>query len=76
MVGYQAFTGPRVSLTLDASDTYAAGAMGPSMYILYSWWFSPWELWGVWLVDIIAFPMGLQTPSDPSVLLLTPRNFL
>jgi hypothetical protein len=35
------------------------------------WWFSPWELWGTWLVDVVL-PMGLQTPSAPSVLSLTP----
>lgn len=39
---------------------------------LFGWWFSSWELWGIWLVDIIAFPMGLQDPSVPSVLPLTP----
>jgi hypothetical protein len=39
--------------------------------ILFGWWFSPWELWGVWLVDIIALPMGLQFPSAPSILPLT-----
>jgi hypothetical protein len=27
---------------------------------------------GVWLVDIIVLPMGLQTPSAPSALSLTP----
>jgi hypothetical protein len=26
----------------------------------------------VWLVDIVVLPMGLQTPSTPSVLSLTP----
>jgi hypothetical protein len=37
------------------------------------WWFSPWELWeGVWLVDIVALPMGLQTSSAPSIPSLTP----
>jgi hypothetical protein len=30
--------------------------------ILFGWWFSFSELWGVWLVDIIVLPMGLQTP--------------
>jgi hypothetical protein len=39
--------------------------------ILFGWWFSPWELCGVWLIDIVVFPMGLQTPSAPSVLSLT-----
>jgi hypothetical protein len=40
--------------------------------VLFGWWFSPWELWGVWLVDIIVLPMGFQTPSAPSILSLTP----
>ena len=46
-----------------------AGAMGPSTL---GWWFSPWEPWGgqAWLVDIVVLPMGLQTSSAPSVLLL------
>jgi hypothetical protein len=29
--------------------------------VLFGWWFSLWELWGVWLLYIV-FPMGLQTP--------------
>jgi hypothetical protein len=35
----------------------------------------PCECWvreGVWLVDIVVFPIGLQTPSNPSVLSLIP----
>ena len=36
------------------------------------WWFSPWELWGFWLVDIVVLPMGLQNPSTPLVLSLIP----
>ena len=38
--------------------------------VLFGWWFSPWKLWVVWLVDIVL-PMGLQTPSAPSTLPLT-----
>lgn len=30
------------------------------------------ELWGVWLVDSVVIPMGLPTPSVPSVLSLAP----
>ena len=41
--------------------------MGPPC-VLFGWWFSPWELWKVWLVDIVVLPMGLQTPSASSVL--------
>jgi hypothetical protein len=32
----------------------------------------PWELWGYWLVNIVAPFMGLQTPSAPWVLSLSP----
>jgi hypothetical protein len=39
--------------------------------VLLGWWFSIWELWGFWLVDIVVLPMGLETPSAPSVLSLT-----
>jgi hypothetical protein len=49
---------------------YSAGAMGPSLCTLWLV-FSPWELWGVWLVDMLVLPMALQTPSAPSVLSLT-----
>jgi hypothetical protein len=37
--------------------------------ILFGWWFSPWELWGVQLVDIVLL-VGLRSPSAPSVLAL------
>jgi hypothetical protein len=31
-----------------------------------------WELWGILLVNIVVLPMGMQTPSPPSFLSLTP----
>jgi hypothetical protein len=40
--------------------------------VLLGWWHSPLEFGGGWLVDIIVLPMGMQTPSTPSVLSLTP----
>jgi hypothetical protein len=46
--------------------------------VLFGWWFSPWELWRggggcvICFVDIVVLPMGLQTPSTPLVLSLTP----
>ena len=40
--------------------------------VLFGWRFSPWEFWAVWLVNIVVLPMGLQTPSAPSVLPPTP----
>ena len=38
--------------------------------VLLGCWFSPWELWGYWLVHIDVPPMGLETPSAPWVLSL------
>jgi hypothetical protein len=35
--------------------------------VLFDWWFGPWELRGVWLVDSVVFPKRLQTLSAPSV---------
>jgi hypothetical protein len=43
-----------------------------SILVYSGWWFSTWELWGVWLVDTVVLPMGLQTLSAPSVLSLIP----
>jgi len=40
--------------------------------VLFGLWFSRWELWGVWLVDTVVLPVGLQIPSAPSVISLTP----
>ena len=40
------------------------------VYSLVGGLFSPWELWGYWLVHIVVSPMGLQTPSVPRVLSL------
>jgi hypothetical protein len=42
------------------------------MYVLFGWWFSPWEFWGYWLVHIVVPPMRLQTPPAPWVLSLAP----
>jgi hypothetical protein len=39
--------------------------------VVFGWCFSPWELSEVWLFDYVL-PIGLQTPSAPSVLPLTP----
>jgi hypothetical protein len=44
-----------------SSAVYIAGAMGHSMCI-------PWEMWGIWLIDIVTLLMVLQTLSAPSFL--------
>jgi hypothetical protein len=58
-------------LTRPTSATFAARAMGPFIYTL---WFSPQKLQGVWLVDTVASPMELQTPSASSVPSPTPQS--
>ena len=40
--------------------------------VLFGLWSSSWELQGVWPVDIVAPPMGLQIPSAPLVPAPTP----
>jgi hypothetical protein len=39
-------------------------------FLIYTLWLVvySWELWGVWLVDIVVLPMKLKTPSAPPVL--------
>jgi hypothetical protein len=64
---YQASTGPRASPPTDALQGHPLLHMRLEPWVLscvlLGLWFSPWELWGVWLVDIVVLPMGLQTLS-------------
>ena len=32
--------------------------------VLFGWWFSPWELWVVWLVDIVFLLWGCKPFID------------
>jgi hypothetical protein len=73
---YRTFIGPRTSPPIDAWQGCRLLHMHLWPWVLLAWWLSHWELWGgggaVWLVDITVLPMGLQTPSAPSVISLTP----
>jgi hypothetical protein len=73
---HQAFTGARTPPPIDAWQGYLLlhKHLEPWVIpcVLLGWWISPWELWGVWLEDIVVLPMGLQTLSTPSVHSLTP----
>ena len=40
--------------------------------VLFGWCFRPWEFGGYLLVHIVVPPMGLQAPSAPWVLSLSP----
>ena len=53
-----------------SSATYAAGAI-VQFPLNAGWWFIPWELGGIWLIEIVVLPVGLQSPSAPSVFPLT-----
>jgi hypothetical protein len=68
---YQAFIRPRTSPSFDAWQGRPLLQMQLEPCVLLCWWLSPWEFCGVYLVDIVL-PMGLQTPSTPSVPSLTP----
>ena len=64
---YWAFIRPRTSPSIDAWLGHPLLHMQLEPCLLLCWWLSSWELWRVWLVDIVVLPMGLQTPSTPSV---------
>ena len=72
--GHRTFTGSRASPPTDDLPGHPLLHMklepGVPPCVLFHWWFSPWELWGYWLVRIVLPPMGLQTPSAPWVLSL------
>ena len=70
-LGHQAFTGPRASPT-DVLQGHRLLHMHLEPCVLFGWCFSPWELWGYWLVHIVVPPVGLQTPLAPWVLTLVP----
>jgi hypothetical protein len=57
-------------LTRPSSVTYAAGSIVPPCVHMVGGLVLGCS-WGVLLVDIVVLPMGLQTPSAPSVLSLT-----
>jgi hypothetical protein len=38
-----------------------------SLCVLFCWWFSHSELWGIWLTDMVVIQMRLQNPLVPSV---------
>ena len=66
MVGHQAFTGPSTSPPPDARQDYPLLHMRLKPWVtpcvLFGWWFSLWELWGVWLVHIwFIFKMDIHT---------------
>jgi hypothetical protein len=62
-------TGPMGSLPICAWKGHPLLHMQLEVWVapcvLFGWLFSPWQLWWVWLVDIVVFPMVLQTPSVP-----------
>jgi hypothetical protein len=73
--GHQALTGPRASSPIDAQEGHPLLHMQLEPWglpcVLLGWWLRPWELWWVWLVDIVL-PTGLQTLSASLLLSLTP----
>ena len=68
-LGHWDFTRPKASSLTDARQGHPLLHMRVEPWvpprILFSSLFSSWELWGIWLVDIVFIPMGLQTLSAP-----------
>jgi len=58
------FTGQMASLPIDGRQCSPLLCMQlePWLPHVYSgWWFSPWELWGVWLLILLFFLWGGKT---------------
>jgi hypothetical protein len=74
-LGHRAFTGPRASPPIDAQQGHLLLIMELEPWVplcvLSSWWFSPWELWGIWFVDIVVL-LGVANPFSPQILSLSP----
>jgi hypothetical protein len=68
-LGHRAFSGPCASPPIDVQQGHPLLQMQLEPWVppcvFFGWWFSPWELWGCWLVHIIVPPMELQAPSAP-----------
>jgi len=65
-----ALGGPRASPPIGTQQGHPLLHMQLEPWVspsIFGWWFSPWELW---LGGILL--MGLQAPSAPSILSLTP----
>jgi hypothetical protein len=71
-------SGPRATPPTDVQQVHPLLHMRLEPWVppcvLFGWWFSHWELWGIRTVDIVAPCMGLQTPSAPSVPSPTPPS--
>jgi hypothetical protein len=71
----QAFTGQRTSSPIDVRQGLPRLHMRLEPWVppcvLFGWWFSPWELWGIYLFDTVVLPMDCK-PLDLSVLSLIP----
>jgi hypothetical protein len=68
---YLVFIGRQIS-PIDTRQGHHLLHMQLEPRLLHHWCLGLWELWGIWLVDIVVLPMGLQTTSTHSVLPLTP----
>jgi hypothetical protein len=72
MLGHRTFTGSRASPPTDDQLGRPLLESWVPPYVFFGWSFSPRELWRYWLVHIVVPASGLQTPSAPWVLSLTP----
>jgi hypothetical protein len=70
-LGHRTPSGPRAMPLTDVRQGHPLPHMQPEPCIptcvLFGCWSSSRELWGVWPIDTVAPPMGLQNPSAPSV---------
>ena len=72
---YQTSSGPMVASPTDIQQGQPLPYIWPEPWVppcvFFSWWSSPWELWGIWPVDTYSSHRS-ATPSALSVPSLTP----
>jgi hypothetical protein len=63
--------GPRVSFPTDVQQGHPLLYMRLEPWVplcvFFGWWFSPWELWEIWLVHIVVPLMGYPFQPTRSV---------
>ena len=65
-LGHRAFTEPRASSPIDVKQGHPLLHMQLEPWVpscvLYGWWFSPWELWGVLAGSYCCSSYGVANP--------------
>ena len=63
---------PLLLMSNKAILSYICSWSHESYHVFFDWWFSPWELWGYWLVHIVVLLWGCKPLQLLGIFSLTP----